>query len=79
MKSELVSKYISKLPHDFNLTNAMLTAYFAYFHERIAFRDITFRPRQGGVNSINIRRIITIGIKAVKDFIYLRRRINNEK
>ena len=77
MKRELVAKYISKLPHDFNLPNAMLTTYFAYFHERIAFRDITFRPRQGGVNSINVKKIFAIGIKAVKDFARLRREIND--
>ena len=29
---------------------------------------ITFRPRQGGVNSINMRRIFKIGVKALKDF-----------
>ncbi|MBQ3694644.1 MAG: glycosyltransferase family 2 protein [Synergistaceae bacterium] len=73
IKRELVAKYITKLPNDFNLPNAMLTTYFAYFHERIAFREITFRPRQGGVNSINIRKIITIGIKAVKDFMQFRK------
>ena len=76
MKSSLVKKYISKLPHDFNLPNAMLTTYFAYFHERIKFLDITFRPRQGGVNSINVRKIFTIGIKAVRDFMKLRREID---
>ena len=76
MKSSLVEKYISKLPNDFNLPNAMLTTYFAYFHERITFRDITFRPRQGGVNSINIRKIIRIGMNAVRDFIRLRKEID---
>ena len=79
MKRELVEKYTSKLPRDFNLPNAMLTTYFAYFHERIAFRNITFKPRQGGVNSINVKKIFAIGIKALKDFIYLRRRISYEK
>ncbi len=75
MKSSLVAKYISKLPKDFNLPNAMLTTYFAYFNEHIIFRDITFRPRQGGVNSINFRKIIRIGIKALKDFIQLRKNL----
>lgn len=77
MKRELVEKYISKLPENFNLPNAMFTTYFAYFHEKIAFRDITFRSRQGGKNSINVKKIFAIGIKAVKDFAKLRREINN--
>lgn len=77
MKRELVEKYISKLPENFNLPNAMFTTYFAYFNERITFRDITFRSRQGGKNSINVKKIFAIGIKAVKDFAKLRREINN--
>lgn len=73
MRSELVGKYIPRMPEDFNLPNVMLTVYFSYFREKLAFRDITFRPRQGGKNSINIKRIISIGIKAVKDFFALRK------
>lgn len=76
MKTSLVKKYISKLPHDFNLPNAMFTTYFAYFNERITFRDITFKPGQGGVNSINIRKIFKIGFKTLKDFMKLRMEIN---
>ena len=77
MRSELVSKYISRLPDDFNLPNVMLTVYFAYFRENIAFKDITFRPRQGGKNSINVKRIISIGMKAVSDFRLLRKEISH--
>ena len=57
MKKELVEKYIDKLPNDFNLPNIMFTAYFSYFKENIVFQKITFRPRQGGINSININII----------------------
>ena len=77
MRAELVGKYIAKMPEDFNLPNVMLTVYFAYFRENIAFKDITFRPRQGGKNSINVKRIIIIGIKAMSDFRKLRRKIDN--
>lgn len=77
MRSELVKKYTTMMPEDFNLPNVMLTVYFAYFRENITFRDITFMPRQGGKNSINIKRIIAIGLKAVRDFCTLRREMNN--
>ena len=30
--------------------------------------QVTARPRQGGVNSINMKRIFGIGVKAVGDF-----------
>jgi len=77
MKRELVEKYIGKMPENFNLPNVMLTTYFAYFHENIAFKTISFKPRSAGVNSINIKKIIKIGIKAVKDFYYLKKHIND--
>lgn len=68
MKTELVEKYILKMPSDFNLPNVMLTTYFAYYHEKIKFIDVSFKPRQAGTNSINVKRIVAIGIKAVGDF-----------
>ena len=77
MKRELVEKYINKMPKDFNLPNVMLTTYFAYFHENIRFVDISFKPRQGGINSINVKKIIRIGCKAVSDFRELRKHIDD--
>lgn len=77
MKTELVAKYINKLPRDFNLPNVMFSTYFAYFNEKILFLPITFKPRQGGVNSINIPKIIKIGRKAIGDFYELRKHIND--
>ena len=76
MKRHILEKYLSKLPDNFNLPNVMLTTYFAYFNEKIKFIDITFKPRQGGKNSINIKKIIKIGIKAVRDFWRLKKDIN---
>ncbi len=77
MKADLVRKYLAMMPEDFNLPNVMLTTYFAYFHENIAFREITFRPRRAGTNSINLRRIFKIGFRAVRDFVNLRRCLKN--
>ena len=77
MKRELVAKYIDKLPENYNLPNIMFTTYFVYHHEKVKFLPITFKPRQGGVNSINIGKIIKIGWKAVGDFSRLRREIND--
>lgn len=77
MKTTLVSKYINKLPKDFNIPNIMFTTYFAYHHEKIKFLPITFKPRRAGENSINFKRIIKIGMKAVIDFYKLRKNIDN--
>ena len=38
---------------------------------------ITFKPRQGGVNSINFKRIVKIGFKALKDFSVINKNYNN--
>lgn len=77
MKRELVERYIKKMPQDFNLPNVMLTTYFAYFKEKIKFIEITFKPRQAGMNSINIKKIVKIGWKAIGDFRYLKKHIRD--
>ncbi|MDR1227277.1 MAG: hypothetical protein LBK47_10345 [Prevotellaceae bacterium] len=43
--------------------------------ERVLFLPITFKPRQGGVNSINLKRIMKIGFKAVREFYGLKKAI----
>lgn len=68
MKTSVVKKYVYKLPTNYNLPNIMMTAYFAHYHERLIFKEVSFKPRQGGVNSINIPKIIKIGWKAMGDF-----------
>lgn len=73
MKRELVGKYIEKMPVDYNLPNVMLTTYFVYYNEKIKFEKISFAPRRGGENSINVPKICMIGWKALGDFIALRR------
>lgn len=66
--TDILKKYLYRLPSDYNLPNIMLTTFFAYYHEKICFGVITFKPRQGGKNSINIPRIVKIGWKALGDF-----------
>ncbi len=68
MKVEVLKKYLYRLDPDYNLPNIMMTTYFAFYKEKITFKEITFKPRQGGVNSINIKKIVKIGWKALGDF-----------
>lgn len=77
MRADLVKKYIERLPHDFNLPNIMFTTYFVYFKEKVLFLPITFKPREAGTNSINLKKITKIGWKAVGDFYRLRREMND--
>jgi glycosyltransferase involved in cell wall biosynthesis len=68
MDANVLKKHIKQVPDDFNLTNIILTVFFVKFNEKLKFREISFKARQKGVNSINIRKIIKIGYQALKDF-----------
>ena len=68
MRTDALSELMVYLPRHYNLPNAVLTALFVCMKKRTEFIPITFRPRQGGVNSINIPRIAGIGVRALTDF-----------
>lgn len=68
MKTSLVAKYCDRFREDYNLPNIMLTTFFAYYRENVAFRIISFKARKTGTNSIHFLKIIKIGIKALADF-----------
>ncbi len=73
MKTSAVAKYLPKLDSDFNLPNIMMTTYFVYYKEKYTFKVVSFKPRQGGVNSINVKKIVGIGWKALGDFSKLKK------
>ena len=75
MRAEKVKTYLGKLWEDYNLPNIMMTTYFVYYKDRVAFKEISFEPRKKGVNSINIRKIFRIGRKAMKDFKRLKKEL----
>lgn len=75
MSRQALARCIDQVPRDFNLSNVMLTVLFLHNREKLIFRPITFRPRQGGVNSINMKKIIRIGRQAVCDFLQIRRQL----
>lgn len=77
MKKDTLQKYLPMVPDKFNLSNVMLTVLFVANHVNITFIPITFRPRQGGVNSINLKKITKIGIQAVRDFRVIRRKMRD--
>lgn len=68
MKADTLRENLAFLPPDFNLSNAALAVIYARRHQRVKYIPITFRPRQGGVNSINLKKIIKIGWNALRDF-----------
>ncbi len=61
------------MPPKFFLCNVAIAAISKKWNYRMRFQDISFSPRQKGVNSINLKRIIHIGWSALKEF----RKLNN--
>ncbi len=78
MNTEILKKYLYRLSPDYNIPNIMITTYFSYYNEKITFNKISFKPRQGGVNSINISKIIKIGWKSLWDFRKLKKGMKYE-
>ena len=56
----------------------MMTTYFKYYDENMTFKEISFKPRKAGKNSVNIPRIIKIGFKALGDFRRLKKDMKKE-
>lgn len=72
MTTQTLKPMLDKIPDNYNLPNVLISVMYVREKERFRFSQITFRPRQGGVNSINIRSIIKIGKQAIHDFSHLR-------
>lgn len=68
LKVEKLKPILDVIPQDYNLANVAVSAIAVRWNYNIGWYPITFRPRQGGVNSINMKRIFKIGWKALADF-----------
>ena len=68
MHREKLQSIMNIIPEDYFLCNVAISAIAKKWNYNIKFYPITFKPRQGGINSINFKRIIKIGFKALKDF-----------
>lgn len=68
MNAKALAIYLEQIPGDFFLGNALLSAVIVKRGDSVKWLPITFRPRQGGENSINLRKIFRIGIKALVEF-----------
>lgn len=75
MQANELRKIIDLIPDNFFLTNVLISVIYTKRKMGIKYLPITFRPRQGGTNSINMKKIYTIGIDAVRDFISLRKKV----
>ena len=68
MNVEKLKPILDVIPTDYFLCNVAISAIAVKWKYTIGWYRITFKPRQGGVNSINMKRIFKIGWKALGDF-----------
>lgn len=78
MEAKTLKRAMRYVDENEPLSNVMLSVVYAKKKNKVLFRPITFRPRQGGVNSINIPRIIKIGRDALKRFSELKARLKKD-
>lgn len=75
MKASQLSEVLEKIPKGFNLSNVLMTVIYEKHKLGVHYYPITFRPRQGGKNSLNMRKIFKVGRKAWGDFRKIRKMI----
>lgn len=79
MKAGTLKENIKLVPADFNLSNVILSVIYAKKGQKTKYIPITFKPRQGGTNSINLKDIFGIGMRAVRDFREINRTLKREE
>lgn len=77
MKNDKLKAIMDVIPQDYFLCNVAISAIAVKWKYALKFYRITFKPRQGGVNSINMRRIFKIGLKALGDFRKINKNLKN--
>lgn len=79
MRSDKLQQIMHVIPEDYFLCNVAISAIAVKWNYKIGWYPITFKPRQGGVNSINMKRIFKIGVKALGDFRTINNNLKNGK
>jgi len=78
MEAGVLKENIKLVPENFYLSNVILSVIYTKKKMRIKYFPITFMERQGGVNSINLKKIFKIGAAALKDFISLNKKLKGK-
>lgn len=68
MKTSTLKEKIGIIPKDYHLSNVILSVIYAKYKLKVKYINITFKPRQAGINSINLKKIFKIGKNSLKEF-----------
>ncbi len=75
MSASTLRENLKIIPDDFFLTNVAISAIYKKRRQKVHFIPISFRPRQGGSNSINLLKIIKVGLSSFRSFIVINDKI----
>jgi dolichol-phosphate mannosyltransferase len=75
MRCEKLKTIIHKLPINAFLANIYISILVVKYKISLKWIPISFKERQGGVNSINLKKIFKIGLDSLKDFNYFKKNI----
>lgn len=75
MRSDKLQSIMNVIPQDYFLCNVAISAIAVKWKYKIGWYPITFKPRHGGVNSINMKRIFKIGFHSLSDFRTINRKL----
>lgn len=78
MKASTLESEMKYVPREYFLANVLITVIYKKHRHRVCYIPISFGKRQGGVNSINMKKIVGVGFRAVGEFIKLNRIIRRE-
>jgi len=78
MKAYRLNKALQYIDEDEELTNIMLSVIYKKLGWKVLYRDITFRKRQGGRNSLDPGKIFDMGTASFKRFNALAERLKRE-
>lgn len=79
IRADKLEQILTAIPQDYFLSNVLVSVFAAKWKYKIGYHPVAFKPRQGGVNSINYRRIFRIGCKAVIDFWKINKRLSQSE
>lgn len=79
MSASSLKENIKFVPDDFFLSNVALTAIYKKRKNKLHFIPISFRPRQGGTNSINLGKIFKVGLKSFSNFAEINKSLDADK
>jgi hypothetical protein len=77
MNTKKLKPILKIIPKDFFLSNVIISMLVVKRNEKHLWLPISFKTRQGGINSINLKKIIKIGYKAIADFLMVKQRMKN--